>query len=106
MRATVMGVAALIVGFACGFVVGAKKGERELQLANAQYNASILATQLKWIKAGKIGPVIEGMEVSLNEQLARHGQYMESNFAWLWPELKSEDEQQIRRAVAYRLSNP
>ena len=42
----------------------------------------------------------------LNAELAKHGQYMESNLWWLWPELRSSDDGPIRKAVSYRLANP
>jgi len=95
-----------VVGLAVGFTVGARVGLWEFMLANAQYQASILATQIKSIKAGKTEPIVVGMEISLNGEISKHGQYMESYFWWLWPELKSKDDQPIRRAVAYRLANP
>ncbi len=96
----------LVVGVAIGFIAGARIGVWEFTLANAQYQASILATQIRSIKAGKTEPIIVGMEISLNGELSKHGQYMESHFSWLWPELKSKEDQPIRRAVAYRLANP
>jgi hypothetical protein len=95
-----------VVGLAVGFTVGARVGLWEFMLANAQYQASILATQIKSIKAGKTEPIVVGMEISLNGEISKHGQYMESYLWWLWPELKSKDDQPIRRAVAYRLANP
>jgi hypothetical protein len=75
-------------------------------LADAKYKASILTTEIKAIKAGKTEPVVTGMEISLNAELAKHGQYMESYLWWLWPELRSGDDDSIRRAVSYRLANP
>jgi hypothetical protein len=95
-----------IVGVALGFPIGARVGLWEFMLADAQYKASILSTQINSLKAGNPEPIIGGMEISLNGELAKHGQYMESNLWWLWPELKPKDDQPIRRAVAYRLSNP
>jgi hypothetical protein len=106
MKKTLAFVAVSLLGLAVGFVVGAKVGVWEFLLADAQYKASILSTQLTSIKAGKTEPIIVGLEISLNGELARHGQYMESHFSWLWPELKSKDDLPIRRAVAYRLANP
>src|SRR5215831_13782517 len=97
---------AFAVGLAFGFTVGTRVGVSEFMLADAQYKASILSAQLKAIKAGKVEPVLTAMEVSLNAELAMHGEYMESHLSWLWPELRSKDEGAIRRAVAYRLANP
>ena len=106
MKKLALVVIVFVIGGAVGFVAGARVGVWEFMLANAQYQASILATQIKSIKAGKTEPIIAGMEISLNGELSKHGQYMESYFRWLWPELKSKDDQPIRRAVAYRLANP
>jgi hypothetical protein len=101
---------ALIGVFALGVVVGVAVGARfglwEFKLGEAQYKASILATEIQALRAGKVEPIISGMEITLNSELAMHGRYMESPFWWLWPELKSEDEKAIRRAVAYRQAHP
>ena len=78
---------------------GMGQAVKEFQKAKDEFNDELN-------KAGKTEPIIVGMEISLNGELSKHGQYMESHFSWLWPELKSKDDQPIRRAVAYRLANP
>ena len=95
-----------LVGMSTGVVVGVKVGLEEFVLAEAQYKASSLAFQLAALKAGKTEPIITGMEISLDYELANHGKYMESHLTWLWPDLKSKDDRVIRRAVAYRLATP
>jgi hypothetical protein len=95
-----------VLGVVVGFPIGARVGLWEFMLADAQYKASILSTELRSIKAGRTEPIVIGKEISLNAELAKHGQYMESRLSWLWPELKPKDDQPIRRAVAYRLANP
>src|SRR5215467_9231958 len=97
---------AFTVGLAFGFPAGTRVGVSEFMLADAQYKASILSAQIKAIKSGKVEPVLAAMEISLNAELAMHGQYMDSHLSWLWPELRSKDDAAIRRAVAYRLANP
>jgi hypothetical protein len=99
-------IAVFVLGLIIGFPIGARVGLWQFMLADAQYKASILSTEIKSLRAGKPEPIIVGMEISLNAELSKHGQYMESHFSWLWPELKSEDDKPIRRAVAYRLANP
>jgi hypothetical protein len=92
-----------LVGIVVGFPIGARIGGGwEFALAQGQYKASILSMQIAAIKAGKRDPVAL-MESSLNDELVKHGQYMESYLSWLWP---AEDDHAIRRAVAYRLANP
>jgi len=109
-RPTRRQVILIAVVFAAGVAVGAPIGARvglwQFMLADAQYKASILSTEIKAIKAGRTEPVVTGMEISLNAELAKHGQYMESYFWWLWPELRSSDDAPIRTAVAYRLAYP
>lgn len=99
-------VGVFALGIAVGLPIGARFGLWEFKLAEAQYKASILASQIQALRAGKVQPIISGMEITLNSELAMHGRYMESSFWWLWPELQSEDETSIRRAVAYRNANP
>src|SRR6266849_2672714 len=95
-----------VSGIIVGFPLAARIGLWEFMLAYAQYKASILSTQIRSIKSGKTEPIVFGMEISLNGELAKHGQYMESHLSWTWPELKPKDDKAIRRAVAYRLANP
>ncbi|HYQ94660.1 MAG TPA: hypothetical protein VEP70_07515 [Burkholderiales bacterium] len=106
MKKALAFLAVFLLGVAVGFPIGARVGLWEFMLGEAQYKASILSTQIKSIKAGKTEPIVVGMEISLNAELAKHGQHMESHFSWLWPGLKSGDDKPIRRAVAYRLANP
>ena len=58
------------------------------------------------IKTGKVQVIANAKELELDGELANYGKYMESHFAWLFPELTPADDQAIRRAVAYRLENP
>jgi hypothetical protein len=95
-----------VAGVLVGAAVGSRVGTYEFLLADAQYKASILSSELKSIKAGKLEPVLVSKEISLDGELAFHGRYLESRLSWLWPELWSPDDEPIRRAVAYRLANP
>src|SRR5882672_10937111 len=106
MKMALVVLVVFLVGIVVGFPIGARVGLWEFTLVDAQYKASILSTEIKAIKAGKTDPVVIGMEISLNAELAKHGQYMESYLSWLWPDLKPKDDRAIRRAVAYRLANP
>jgi len=106
MKKTFIVFLAFAVGLAFGFPVGTRVGVSEYMLADAQHKASILSAQIEAIKAGKVEPILTGMETSLNAELAMHGQYMDSHLSWLWPELIPKDDSAIRRAVAYRLANP
>ena len=96
----------LLLGLSIGFIAGARTGSYEFVLADAQYKASILAFQLKALRAGKPESVIVGKEISLDGELPSHGRYMESHLKWVWPELQAKDDKAIRNAVAYRLANP
>jgi len=93
-------------GLAVGVAIGARVGLWEFMLADAQYKASLLASDIKAIKAGDRERVVTSMEISLNAELAKHGEYIESHLWWLWPELRSRDNSPIRSAVSYRLANP
>ncbi len=106
MKKILVFVAAFVLGVAIGFPFGARVGAWQYLLADSQYKASILSTEIRALKSGRIEPIIAGKEISLNHELALHGQYMESRLSWLWPNLKSVDDSPIRRAVAYRLENP
>ena len=92
--------------FGAGFLLGTRVGVHQFLIADAQYKASILSTEVKLVKAGKLEPIIKSMEINLDSELANHGRYMESHLTWLFPELIPRDDQAIRRAVAYRLENP
>ena len=99
-------IGVLVIVFVTGFLTGARVGMYQFLLADAQYKASILSAEIKRLKAGKVASIVEAMEINLDSELANHGRYMESHFTWLFPELIPKDDQAIRRAVAYRLSNP
>lgn len=92
--------------FVGGFVVGTRVGVNQFLLSDAQYKASILTAQLQMMKTGKADRVIEMMEINLNAEIANHGRFMDSHFSWLFPELVSKTDDQIRAAVAYRKANP
>ncbi|HKV95881.1 MAG TPA: hypothetical protein VJR90_00100, partial [Gammaproteobacteria bacterium] len=94
------------IGFAVGVPIGARVGLWEFMLADSKYKASILASDIKSIKAGHTEHVVTAMEISLNGELAKYGEYMESHLWWLWPELRSSDDRPIRDAVSYRLAHP
>jgi len=94
------------IGVVVGVPIGARIGLWEFMLADSQYKASLLASDIKALKAGDSERVVTAMEISLNAELAKHGQYMETHLWWLWPELRSSDDRPIRGAVAYRLANP
>jgi hypothetical protein len=106
LRQVIFFAVVFAAGVAVGVPLGARVGLWEFMLADAQYKASLLSSDIKALKAGNTERVVTGMEISLNAELAKHGQYMESDLWWLWPELKSSDDGPIRGAVAYRLANP
>lgn len=56
----------LLIGLSIGFVVGARVGTYEYLLADGQYKVSVLAHQLRALKAGKLDFVITDMEISSN----------------------------------------
>ena len=106
MKKLIIFLVVFLVGISAAFVIGVRVGVSEFLYADAQYKASILASQLRALRAGKTDPIIVGMEISLNGELANHGKYMESHLTWLWPDLKSKDDRPIRNAVTYRMANP
>jgi len=97
---------ALLAGLSAGFVIGARVGVDEFLYADAQYKAAILAWQLEALHAQKTPLVVTGLETALNAELARHGRYMESRLAWLWPDMRPEDERAIGGAGDYRIAHP
>jgi hypothetical protein len=94
------------IGVSAAFVLGARVGGSELLYADAQYKAAILAWQLHNLRSDRSAAVMARMEASLDSELARHGKYMESRLAWLWPDLKPDDDAAIRDGVSYRLAHP
>lgn len=105
-RSRVVFAVVFAIGVAAAFVAGARVGVNEFLYADAQYKAAILAWQLHHLRAGKTEGVIERMENSLDDELARHGLYLESHLRWLWPDMKDDDDNAIRDGVAYRLAHP
>ena len=101
-----LAVGILLFVFLAAFLLGTRVGVSQFLLSDARYRASILSGELKLIKAGKVHVIADAKEIELDGELANHGRYMESHFAWLFPELIPKDDQAIRRAVAYRLENP
>jgi hypothetical protein len=106
LKKVIVIAAVFATGLAVGVPIGARVGLWEFVLADAQYKASLLASDIKSIKAGDSERAVTAMEISLNAELAKHGQYLESHLWWLWPELRSGDDRPIRTAVSYRLASP
>ena len=82
-------VVALAVGILlfvslAAFLLGTRIGVSQFMLSDAQYRASILSGELKLIKAGKVHVIADAKEIELDGELANHGRYMESHFAWLF----------------------
>lgn len=105
MKKLIIFLTIFFVGITVAFGIGARVGVSEFLYADAQYRASIFATQLQALRAGKSESIITELEIALNGELANHGRYMESNLTWLWPHLKSKDDRPIRKAVTYRMTN-
>lgn len=99
-------VAVFVLGVGMGVAVGARVGTWEFLLADAQYKASILVSEIQTIKRGRAESLLLTKELELDSELARHGEYLESRLWWILPELRTDDDASIRRAVAYRLANP
>ena len=106
MKKAIVIAVVLVLGLAGAFVLGARVGGNELLYADAQYKTAILAWQLHNLRSGKADAVIARMEASLDAELARHGKHLESRLAWLWPDLRADDESAIRDGVSYRLAHP
>jgi len=106
MKKLLLATAVFVLGAVVGVAAGVRMGVWEFVIADAQYKASILVSEIQQIKRGRAQSLVGVKEVELNGELARHGQYLESRLWWLLPELRSKDEAAIRRAVAYRLANP
>ncbi len=95
----------LALSAGAAFTLGTRVGVGQFQLADAQYQASVAAYELRWLAAGNTEPLRTAREIHLNAGLAAHGRYLESRMKWLWPGLRSDDERAIRNAVNYSLAN-
>jgi hypothetical protein len=102
-------IAAVLAGVALAAITfweGSRIGVQQFEFADAKYKASILAFQLQALKRQNMSTLETGMQIELNTRLAQHGEYLESNWKWLWPELHSETDREIKGAVKFRLENP
>ena len=96
---------AVVIGFCGGTYFGFYRAPTEFLYKTGQFNASILVSELKLLKAGKIEDVISMKEFYLNDELANHGYHLESKLSWLLPYNYYIDDSHIQRAVDYRVSN-
>ncbi len=96
----------ILLSSSTAFWGGTRVGVEQFQLAESQYRASIAVHELEWLAAGDLERLQMVREISINAWLAQHGRYLDSNFKWLWPELRAADDDAIKRAVSYRLDNP
>jgi len=96
---------ALITG-PIAFWFGARVGVEEFQLADAKYRASIRAFEIERLQRQDVETIESSMQIDLNFQLANHGRYLQSHWNWLWPELESATDSEIRRAVQFRIAHP
>ena len=87
------------------FYIGSRIGVREHYSADSQYKAAILAGDLRLIERNQIDELKAILETQLNAELATYGAYLDSNWQWLWPELRPDTPEAIKSAVAYRASH-
>ena len=96
----------IIVSAATSFLVGTRVGVASFTSADAQYQASITAGELRLLDLQRFQDLRTAKEIELNAHLASHGRHMESHLRWLWPELHAADNRAINNAVQYRISHP
>ncbi len=95
-----------ILALAISFYVGSRIGAREHILADSQYRAALAVANLHRIEKGQIEDLKDIFEIELNAHMARHGDYLDSQFKWLWPQLQPETPRAIKTAVDYRIEHP
>lgn len=98
-------LAGILIAAPVAFWFGARVGVREFQLADAKYRASIVAHKLGQLQRQDFASVESGMQIELNSQLANHGRHLQSKWRWMWPELESATDGEIRYAAKFRIEN-
>lgn len=100
-------IVTLLIGFLSGVYFGFHKAPSEFYNWDAQHRASILAHEIKWLKAGKIDRVVESKEIELDASLANYGRHLNSSYRWITEYVAGtpEDSESISHAVRYRLEN-
>ena len=88
------------------FYAGSRIGTREHIFADSQYRAALVVANIRRIEKGQVDYLKDLYEVELNMHIARHGDYLDSKFKWLWPELQPETSRAIKTAVDYRIKYP
>lgn len=96
---------AFAFGLAAAFVVGARVGAREQTYGISQYRAIIDYGYLKVLSSDP-SALKNILEDDLDDELIMHGQYLQSNWSWLLPQLKPEGNKYALKASQYRLQNP
>lgn len=109
MRAILLGVLLLSLGFVSGTYFGFRQAPNEFVYWDSQFQASILAYEIQRLKAGKIDSTVAVKEIELDGQLAQFGRHLESKYFWIAELARSmppNDEKAIRNAATYRRKNP
>ena len=106
MKRVLAFIAVFLLGGAVGAAIGARVGTLQFLLADAQYQAAIIVSEIETIRKGRADSLLGMKEMELDRHLANHSQYLESRLWWILPELRTDDDAAIRRAVAYRRANP
>ena len=100
-------IVTLLIGFSFGVYFGFDKAPNEFRYWDAQYKASILAHEIKWLKAGSIDRVIESKEIELDGELANYGRHLNSQYSWIILNTigHSDNSESVAHAVRYRQKN-
>lgn len=109
MRVILYSVLLLSVGFLAGTYFGFRQAPNEFIYWDSQFKASLLAYELKRLKAGKIDATVALKEIELDGQLAHFGRHLDSQYFWIMElvlSMPSADEKAIKHASTYRKNNP
>jgi hypothetical protein len=92
----------VVIALGVSFCVGLKIGALEEYFGTAQDRAAVIASHLRSLEKGQ--DVRSYLEADLDFEILNYGIYLESNWNWLFPELRPNPHS-IGAAAAYRASH-
>ena len=103
-----IGVICLLIGLASGFVTGVRVGVYEHMLLNGAVKASLLAGELRALRAGNVDGIIRLKELELDGEIASYALFRDGGHPWIfWPISEHfEHDRYMKNVAGYRRIHP
>ncbi len=102
-------LAAVLVGFVCGFFIGVKDGVWQFFLLESSVKADLLTHELQALRAGNAKKIIETKEIQLDGEVVRFSEFRREGRPWVfWFQdgYERDHTKYMKHVAAYRKQYP